>query len=373
MALAYPLSGQPTFMHNNGFNVLMVSANGKELPLLLNNENCPHLVVPMTRKITPLQDLKCIITLVKIFRKEKPAIVHTETPKAGLLGMVAAKIAGIKIRIHTVAGLPMMVEKGFKLQLLKIIEKITYAASTNIWPNSNSLKNYILKNNFTSINKIHVIGGGSSNGINTYRYNRSNIDTIILNQIKKNINYSDKNFYLLFIGRLVLDKGITELVEAFLILQKTQPNLILLLVGQYEADLDPLPAHVESEIKNNTNIIHINWTNQVEYYFFLANLFVFPSYREGFPNVLLEAASMKLPIVCSEIAGNVDIVSNNETGLIFESMSKEDLLIKLQYAISNNSKMQLMADKLFNIITSTYEREIFWESMKKQYDILLKK
>ncbi|MFC4262688.1 glycosyltransferase family 4 protein [Ferruginibacter yonginensis] len=371
MALAYPLQGQPTYMQQSGFDVIMISSAGKELPILLANETCPHIVVPMTRKITPLQDLICIVKLIKLFKKEKPTIVHTETPKAGLLGMIAAKIAGVNIRIHTVAGLPLMVEKGAKLALLKTIEKITYAAATNVWPNSNSLKNYILQNNFTNTKKINIIGSGSSNGINTERYNPNNLDEKVLLTIKSSIHYDSNCTYLLFIGRLVLDKGITELVNVFTKLQKDFPNLRLILAGQYEPDLDPLPAFIEDQIKNNTSIIHINWTDKVEYYMHIANFFVFPSYREGFPNVLLEAAAMKLPIICSRIAGNVDIVTHNETGLIFTSMDEADIAAKMNIALNNPSLMEQMAEKLFQKITTVYKRELFWESMKNEYQKLL--
>ena len=148
MALRYLLPGQMKYMQQNGFEVIMISAQGKELSDVIETEQCRHITVPMTRKITPLQDLNCLIKLIKIFKKEKPDIVHSHTPKAGLLGMLAAKICGVKIRIHTVAGMPLMVEKGFKLQLLKFIEKLTYKAASNVWPNSNSLQNYIVTNNF---------------------------------------------------------------------------------------------------------------------------------------------------------------------------------------------------------------------------------
>ena len=124
MALRYLLPGQMRFMAANGFDVLMISADGKELADVIENEQCPHMIVPMTRKITPLQDLKCLYRLIKIFRKEKPDIVHTHTPKAGLLGMLAAKFSGVKTRIHTVAGLPLMAETGFKYHLLIFIEKL---------------------------------------------------------------------------------------------------------------------------------------------------------------------------------------------------------------------------------------------------------
>ncbi len=373
MALAYPLRGQPSYMQANGLDVLMISADGKELPMLLQNETCPHMIVPMTRSITPVQDLKCIFQLRKIFKKERPDIVHTETPKAGLLGMIAARLAGVKVRIHTVAGLPLMVEKGVKLKVLEGVEKITYAAATNVWPNSNSLKQFILQHKFAPEKKIKVVGKGSSNGVNTDRFNKAALQEEVLNEVKQSVSFDERNTYLLFIGRLVLDKGITELVNVFTELKKEHPELKLILAGQYEPELDPLPVNIEHEIKNNKDIVHIQWTDKVEYYMAMSDYFVFPSYREGFPNVLLEAAAMDRPIVCSRIAGNVDIVTHNETGLIFESMNEADLKEKLQKALADPERMKGMSNKLHNIITGSFKRENFWETMRQEYLSLARK
>lgn len=371
MALAYPLSGQPSFMHKNGFDVIMISANGKELPKVLSNEICPHIVIPMTRRITPWQDLWSLFRLIKFIKKEKPDIVHTETPKAGLLGMLASRICNVNIRIHTVAGLPLMVENGFKLWLLKLVEKITYAAATNVWPNSYSLKEFILKHNFTSSQKIHVIGKGSSNGINTERFNVEHLNPEVLEEVKKSFCYDGNCLYFLFVGRMVFDKGIIELVNTFIKLQNIHSNLRLILLGNYEKLLDPLPEKIESEIKTNPYIIHINWTNHVEYYMAVSDYFIFPSYREGFPNVLLEAAAMQLPIICSNIAGNIDIVTNDKTGVIFESQNENSLEEAMIKSMQTPQKSIQMASCLHKLVTNSFEREIFWKSMLLEYRNLI--
>ncbi|MBL7701569.1 MAG: glycosyltransferase family 4 protein [Ferruginibacter sp.] len=371
MALRYLLPGQMRFMSSSGFDVLMISADGKELPEVIANEQCRHIVVPMTRKITPLADLKCLFKLISIFRKERPDIVHTHTPKAGLLGMLAAKFCGVKVRIHTVAGLPLMVEKGFKYQLLKFIEKLTYASANHVWPNSNSLMQVITKNKLCKSNKLSIIAKGSTNGINVNRFNKESLDEKIINEVKEQIGYSAENTYLLCIGRLVKDKGIIELVNVFTQLQKDNINLKLLLVGEYEETLDPLPAETLQEIKNNPSIIHINWSNRVEYFMQLADLFVFPSHREGFPNVLLQAGSMGLPVICSHITGNIDIVTNNETGLIFDSQNEQQLFMLLQYALLHPQHMQEMTKKLQQHIRENYRQENIWQNMLGAYKSLL--
>lgn len=371
MALRYLLPGQMGFMKEQGFDVLMISAAGKELSEVLEREKCRHIIVPMTRKITLIQDLKCLYQLIRIFRIEKPDIVHTHTPKAGLLGMLAARICGVKIRIHTVAGLPLMVEAGFRYGLLKFIEKLTYRCAKQVWPNSKSLVNFIVENKLCETDKISIIAKGSTNGVNTDRFNERSLDETITEEIKQQLNYSNEFKYLLCIGRLVKDKGIVELVQVFMKLQKNDSLLKLLLVGEFESALDPLPVTTLNEIESNPNIIHINWTNQVEYYMQLADLFVFPSHREGFPNVLLQSASMGLPIVCSKIAGNIDIVINNETGLIFDCGNEQQMEELMVYAISNPQHMQSMAKKLREDMIVNYPQENIWQNMLEAYKSLL--
>lgn len=370
MALRYLLPGQMNYMSNNGYEVVMISADGRELPEVLEQEKCRHIVVPMTRKITPIQDLKCLWQLIKIFRRERPDIVHSHTPKAGLLGMLAARITGVQTRIHTVAGLPMMVETGFKFRLLQTIEKITYAAANHVWPNSQSLFDYIKKQKLVAASKLRIIGSGSTNGINTDRFNADILDPVKLQQIKAAIGYKEDNTYLLSIGRLVKDKGIVELVNVFTELQDKNEGLHLILVGDFEETLDPLPDNTIQQIKANKAIVHIPWSDDVEYYMQLAHNFVFASHREGFPNVLLQAGAMQLPVICSHITGNIDIVEQNRTGLIFTPGNQNQMLNLIQYAISHRQVVQSMAKMLKDKVVSEYQRSTVWQRIHDQYAII---
>ena len=373
MALKYLLPGQMRYMAQQGMQVVMISADGEERADVINTEQCPHIIVPFTRQITPIKDLACLWQLIKIFKKQQPDIVHTHTPKAGLLGMLAAKICGIPVRIHTVAGLPLMVQTGLKLQILKAVEKITYAAATQVWPNSQSLLTYIKDNKYGKQEKLNIISKGSSNGINLQRFSKHALTDDILAEVKKSINYNPNNYYLLSIGRLVADKGIVELVLGFKDLLLQYPNLKLILVGKYETSLDPLPNDIINEIKLNSCIIHIQWSAYVEYYLALANLFVFPSHREGFPNVLLQSAAMYTPIICSAITGNVDIVTHNTTGLLFEKANIEAMKNNIIFAINNPDSMHKMAVHLQVTIHSYYDNKIIWQAIWQQYQQLLTK
>lgn len=371
MALRYLLTGQMQFIKNNGFDVVMISADGAELKDVMENEGCRHIIVPMTRTITPFRDLRCLFQLIRTFKKEKPDIVHTHTPKAGLLGMLAARICGVKIRIHTVAGLPMMVEHGFKFGLLKLTERITAASANHVWPNSNSLLQYILKHRLSHPKKLQLIGKGSTNGVDTVFFSRGSLDEQVLHSLKTTISYSPQNKYLLFIGRLVNDKGIVELVNVFNSLVLNHPELKLILVGGYEPALDPLPENTVKEIENNSSIIHINWTDDVKYFMFLADYFIFPSHREGFPNVLLQAGAMLLPVICSRIAGNIDMVTHGETGLIFDCGNELQLKDAVELAIADPAGMQKMAIRLQVQINENYRRENIWQNLLEAYKSLL--
>lgn len=372
IALKILLEGQMKFMKEHGFNVIMVSSDGKERQEVIEQEGCPHVIVPMTRKITPFADLVSLFKMCRVIKKYKPDIVHTHTPKAGLIGMLAAKICGTKIRIHTVAGLPLMVENGVKKKLLKIIEKFTYRCCTNVWPNSKSLLQYITLQRLASPNKVSMIHNGSSNGINIVRYNSKSLEDKKIIQTKETINFNPENIYLLFVGRIVYDKGIYELVLAFKKLLNKHKKLCLVLIGPYEDKLDPLPVEITSEIEFNEQIIHINWAENIEYYMNLSSYFIFPSHREGLPNVLLQAGAMGLPVICGDIPGNIDLIENHKTGLIFKSLDIVSLSQSIDFALNNQNLMAQFASRFQQNVISKYNRNDVQQSILDEYSKLLK-
>jgi glycosyltransferase involved in cell wall biosynthesis len=364
------ITGQFKYMKQNGFEVITISADGKEVNDIKVSENVKHIVVPFTRQITPLQDVKCLWQLYKILKKEQPQIVHTHTPKAGLIGMMAAKLANVPIRIHTVAGMPLMKFNGVKRRILEWCEALTYFCSTEVWPNASTLKNFIIKNDYCHTNKLHIIGKGSSNGIDLTRFSDTSINAEQMLTIKQGINFDANCFYLLAVGRLVFDKGIEELVAVFEKLYATNNNLRLLLVGDFEQHLDPLSLETQLQIKNHQAIFHIAWSDKVEYYMAACNLFVHASHREGFPNVLLQAGAMSCPIVCSDIDGNIDIIKHQKTGLIFRVKNKEDLFEKIKFAIENTHELSQYSKTLRAEITANYNREHIHQQILSRYQQL---
>jgi glycosyltransferase involved in cell wall biosynthesis len=371
MALKVLLRGQMKFMQEAGFDVIMVSANGEELQDVIEYEGCPHHIVPMTRKITPGADLQSLWKLYRLFKKEKPDIVHSHTPKAGLLAMLAAKLAGVRIRIHTIAGLRFMTSTGFTRQILTRMEKITANAATHVWPNSMSLLKYVKENKLVNAKKMEVIGKGSSNGIDLSRFSINVLTAEGIEKAKKCIAYDPSLTYLLSVGRIVKDKGIGELANVFASLYRENDNLRLVLVGTFEENLDPLDEEVMQLIKTHPGIILAGWHDEVEYFMTLADVLIHPSYREGFPNVVLQAGALECPIVCSRIEGNIDIVDENINGLVFTVRDEEDLRAKLERAIKDPGEMKQMAWRLRKKIEENFDRRYVQQRLKEKYEFLL--
>lgn len=364
------LRGQLHFMSENGFEVIGVSSPGEALKDVEKNEGVKTVGIEMTRSITPLQDLKALIQLIQLFRKEKPQIVHTHTPKAGLLGMMAARIAGVPHRLHTVAGMPLTVATGVKRQLLNQMERLTYACATKIYPNSYGLQQIILDEKFTSPSKLKVIGNGSSNGIDTSQFDPESVPEETKEKIRKDLGIAENGFVFLFVGRVVKDKGINELVKAFQEVQVIHVNSHMVLVGNFEKHLDPLQPETENIINNHPNIHAVGYKANVIDYFAMADVLTFPSYREGFPNVVMQAAAMQLNCIVSDINGCNEIIKDGENGWIVLSRNIEQLQNRMEWCVQNKEQSKKMGLESRVIMQKNYERQFVWNEILKEYQKL---
>jgi len=363
------LGKQLTYM-NQFFDVTAISADQVYLERVGKELGVKTHTIEMTRKITPIQDLRSLWEMYSYFKKEKPEIVHTHTPKAGLIGMMAAKLAGVKIRLHTVAGLPLMEATGNKRKVLNFVEKLTYSCATKVYPNSQGLYDFILKEKLGKADKIEVIGNGSSNGIDVNHFDPALFSDEANQTLKQQLGISKDDFVFVFVGRLVKDKGINELINAFKTLQLSNPQpLKLLLVGPLEQDLDPLPQDVLDEIEKNENIISVGFQKDVRPYFAVSNCLAFPSYREGFPNVVLQALAMGIPTLVSNINGCNEIVKENYNGLIFPPKDESSLLDSMEKILKNDLYNDIQAVSRSSIMI--YRQEVIWELLKENYDKLM--
>ena len=359
-------------MRKNGFDVIMVSSNGIEVDDVIRNEKCKHIVINLTRKITIFKDLYATFKLFMLLRKEKPHIVHSHTPKAGIVGMLASILAGVPIRLHTVAGLPLVETQGFKRIILNFIEKFTYKLSTVVYSNSFLLKDFILKNRFTNDNKLKIIGNGSSNGIDTSYFNPKLFSKNQNEILKNSLGIKKKDFVYVFVGRIVSAKGINELIKAFDKLSKINDNIKLLLVGSMEDNLDPLDSVTMKIINLNNKIILAGYQNDVRPYFSISNCLVFPSYREGFPNVVMQSGAMGLPSIVSNINGCNEIIKNNVNGLIIPVKDTNAIYNSMKKIYDDKSLFKYFKSKSRNEIKKKYERKVFWKLLLNEYNGLLK-
>lgn len=370
LSLKLLLAGQMKYMKEQGWEVVMVSSDGREVDQVIRNEGVRHEVIPFTRRITPFQDLKCIWLLIKLFQREKPDIVHTHTPKAGLLGMIAANLSGVKIRIHTLAGIPAMSAEGNKKSLLESVEKWTYSNATEVWPNSEGLRKFVIEQELCPENKLKLIHKGSSNGVDLEKFNRESLKENHLVAATMRIMPGEDDFIILSVGRLVKDKGIEELVSAFLN-SKIVNRSKLVLLGSFEQELNPISSETMQTIRDHARIVQIDWSDHVSHYLALADVLVHPSHREGFPNVLLEAGAMNVPVICSNIIGNIDIITQQKTGLIFPVKNAEVLKEALEFAFVKRDKMAQYAEKLNQEIVEYYDRKILHKEIFSNYQRLL--
>jgi glycosyltransferase involved in cell wall biosynthesis len=366
------LRGQLKYMSDNGFDVIGVSSKGELLTSLIKEEGISVYSVEMSRKITPIKDFVALLNLYSYFKKSKPLIVHTHTPKAGTIGMIAAKLAGVPIRLHTVAGLPLMETMGFKRVILKLVEKITYGCSTMVYPNSFGLKKIIEQNGFCNSKKLKVISNGSSNGINTSYFNPEIFSNESKLELKNNLKIYPEDFVFIFVGRLVSNKGINELVKAFDAFSNDIISSKLILVGHFESELDPLENDTLKIIENNINIIHVGYQSDVRLYFSVANCLVFPSYREGFPNVVMQAGAMGLPSIVSDINGCNEIIEDGVNGKIIPVKNLEAIVEKMTELASNKILYNKLQTNARNIIIERYEQKEVWESLLFEYNTFLK-
>lgn len=365
------LKGQLRFMSKK-YNVLGVTSPGDLIPDITKNEGVPFIPIEMTRTISPLKDLKAVWKLYRLFKKEKPFIVHTHTPKAGTVGMFAAKLAGVQHRLHTIAGLPLMETTGNKRKLLDVVEKATYSCATMIYPNSKGLKEIILQNKYTNFSKLKVLGQGSSNGIDTSYFKIQNIDSDIQNRLKEELTIKSTDFVFIFIGRLVGDKGVNELVTAFQRLSDEHSGIKLLLVGPFEDDLDALSVETMKTIKANGHIISTGFVKDVRPYFALSDCLVFPSYREGFPNVVMQAGAMGLPSIVSDINGCNEIIIQGENGTIIPVKDADAVYNEMGRYLSDKGLVDKFKSNAREMVVSRYEQKVVWDAILDEYSRLEK-
>ena len=371
MSLNLLLKGQLAYLSKD-FEIIAVSSQGSDLDIVRERENIVVKAVNMERGISPLKDLISLIKMTFLLIREKPQIIHSITPKAGLISMLAGKIAGVPIRMHTFTGLIFPSKVGILQKILIAMDKLLCWSATNIYPEGQGVKNDLLKYDITS-KPLKVLANGNVNGLDLNYFSKENFSNNDISHLKSSLGISENDFVYIFVGRLVGDKGIRELVAAFAELSTTNTKAKLILVGTEEPDLDPLDDFTKQTIDKLANIIPVGFQSDIRPYLLISNVFVFPSYREGFPNVVLQASAMELPCIVSDINGSNEIITDGVNGLVVpvRSMSHfKQAMIKLDHDREFYNSLKLNTRSL---IISKFSNDLVWSATLKEYRDLLNK
>ncbi len=369
VSLSGLLQGQLKFMSQHYEVIGVSSAAGDILESVTETEGIKVIPVEMTRKITPFQDLKAVYQLYKVFKKEKPFIVHSITPKAGLLSMMAAYLARVPHRMHSFTGLIFPYREGFLQQLLILMDKILCFCATVIYPEGEGVKKDLIKFKITS-KPLRIVANGGINGTDISYFDPKQYSDSDAATLRSSLGIAPTDFVFIFVGRLVTDKGINELITVYKDIGTKYPNSKLLLVGPPEKDLDPLLPETEAEIETNSNIIAVGWQNDVRPYFSISNALVFPSYREGFPNVVIQSGAMGLPSIVTDISGCNEIVTDQVNGIIVKSKDCDTLHAAMEKMIVDPDFVAKTAKDARTIVSSQYERKHVWNSFLQEYQNL---
>lgn len=348
------------------YEVIALTSPGKEIQAIKEREKVRVIEISIERHISIGKDIVSLWHIIKTFWKEKPTMVHSMTPKAGLLCMMAAWLTRVPIRVHTFTGLVFPTATGLKRKVLMATDWLTCACATHIIPEGEGVKNDLLNNGITK-KPMRVLGYGNVKGVDMEYYRVSEEIRVKSEELRK-----PDTFTFLFVGRIVGDKGINELCEAFDKLS-SMANVRLLLVGPYEDSLDPISQKSKDIIEQNPAIESVGgkFGDDLLPYYAASDCFVFPSYREGFPNTVLEAGAMGLPSIVTDINGSREIIIEGENGVIVKPQNADALYEAMLNMVKNKEDRERMAGNARKMIADRFEQGFVRKCLYDFYDEIL--
>ena len=396
------IRGQLGYM-NQYFDVVGVAADTGLLSGVAEREGVRVIDVPMHREIALGADMKSLVHLVKLFRKEKPDILHCNTPKGSLLGLLAGKIVGIPHRVYTVTGLRYQGATGLLRWVLKTMERISCACATKVIPEGQGVLHTLQVDGITR-KPLAVLHHGNINGIDTGMYSNEALakelgltkdldrvgDGMATDEVneknereelwqrgvsalmREKMGFTADDFVFVFVGRIVKDKGINELAQCM-----RQLDCKLILVGSFDDD-DPINDFDREFLETSPKVKCVGWQEDVRPYLAMSDALVFPSYREGFPNVPIQAGALGKPCIVTDINGCNEIIKDGLNGKIIaapltdgsEAMTTA-LLNTMQWFISHPEEVRRMSKNARGMITARYEQRDVWRATLEMYRQLL--
>lgn len=350
-------------MREKGYEMIAVSSPGEQLDELKDKYGFATYAVPMARHISILGDIKSLLQMIKVFRKERPQMVHSLTPKAGLICMMAAWLTRVPVRVHMFTGLVWPTSKGLKRKILMATDWLTCACATHVLPEGQGVLND-LKNGHITKKPMKVLGYGNVMGIDLERFDPSRFT---------DVQKDENTFTFVFVGRITGDKGINELVEAFVKLNEKHPDTRLVLVGRYESELDPLKSETLQKIESCQAIDACGpkFGDDLLLEYLKSDCFIMPSYREGFPNTVIEAGAMGLPSIVTDINGSREIIVDGENGLIVPPQKVQPLYDAMERMMNDKELREKMHQNARPMIASRFEKNFVQGCLMEFYDEVL--
>ena len=361
------LRGQVGYMRDRGIEVHALSSPGEELDAFAGEQGVTAHAVEMPRRITPVQDLGAVARVARVIKEVRPDIVHAHTPKGGLLGMIAARLRRVPVRVYHIHGMPYVTATGLRRRLLKGTEKTSCALAHQLFCVSESVRRVAVKDRVCPADKVKVLAGGSVNGVDALGlFNPQRFDAVARAERRRVLTIPEDALVVGYIGRVVRDKGIVELFEAWKCLREEFPALHLLIVGPTEPQ-DPVPPEVLTALRDDPRVrmTGINWDTPP----LLAamDVFVLPSYREGFPVTTLEAAAMALPIVTTTVPGCIDSIVGGVTGTFVPPRDAHALADAVRTYLRSPDLRQHHGAAGRDRVLNDFRQEVIWEAVYKEY------
>lgn len=352
---------------NKYYDITAISSQKEVLGEIGKREGVKTFCIPMVRPISMLKDIISLFHFIHFFLKEKPYIVHGNTPKASFLSMISSWLTRVPVRIYMCHGLRYQGETNkYKRKLLVVMEKLACACATKVICVSFGVRKTLIEEHICSSDKAIVVHHGSASGIDINHFDRNNAD--IKTTINQELGIKENDFTFVFVGRVVQDKGVNELVNAFCKLEKVHSNAHLIIVGPTNAETNRISKETENKISITDTIHLVGGQKDIRPFLMNANAIVLPSYREGFGMVLIEAGAMSVPAIASNIIGCNEIITPGENGELIEAKNEEALFNTMKKWIEDPEYVTKLANRARKSVTEQYSQDVVWKAQLAVYN-----
>ena len=366
------LTRQISHLVSNGFEVHTIASTGIEHVAGYTTLPSTHHPLPMKRTIHPIADLSALFKLCRLMQQLKPTIVQTHTPKAGLLGMIAATFARVPIRIYTVNGLPLFTQRGLNRFLVAFTDWLACSLATEVLCPSRCIRRFIVVHGFCQREKARTLGDGGFPGVDPEKYHPGRWSLADRVRIRQKYGIPENALVFGFIGRVVPDKGVGELARAWSKLREEFPGAYLLLCGHLE-EVHPLPQKILAQLIRDPRVRFIGWNTDMPPVYAAIDICVLPTHREAISGVVLEAGAMEVPVVTTRVPGSVDAICKGVTGLSVPAKDSDGLADALRRLALEPELRRKMGKAARKFVSSRFSHEKIFDNLLNEYHRLIQR